>query len=168
MKLHSVTDIRTRLGSRQCRDKFLQVATRRHFITKQDCRYLILICLHLTVIYCNFHRNICRKLRDFTTHRHAEDAISVDRIIKELQQESPSPILLYKPQGVTNPDHTSLGQSSFLIVIMTAFQASILNTFSHKIVCLDSTHKTNQYRFKLLTLIVPDEYRNGEYINTRK
>ena len=44
---------------------------------------------------------------------------------------------------------------------MTGFQASLFNTFSHRIVCLDSTHKTNHYRFKLLTLVVRDEYHNG-------
>ena len=50
---------------------------------------------------------------------------------------------------------------------MTGFQASLFNTFSHRIVCLDSTHKTNHYRFKLLTLVVRDEYHNGR-LNTIK
>ena len=27
--------------------------------------------------------------------------------------------------------------------------------------CVDSTHGTNQYRFKLITIIVPDEYGKG-------
>lgn len=109
------------------------------------------------------NRNICRKLRDFTNHRHTEDAISVDRIVTELRQESPSPVLLYKTQGVTNLQHPALAQESFLLVLMTEFQATLLNSFASQIVCLDSTHMTNQYRFKLLTLMVPDEYRNGEH-----
>lgn len=52
-------------------------------------------------------------------------------------------------------------EDTFLLVIMTGFQASLFETFGGRIVCLDSTHKTNQYRFKLLTVLVPDEYRNG-------
>ena len=107
------------------------------------------------------NRNICRKLRNFSSHRHAEDAISVHRIVAELKQESPTPVLLYKPQGVTSVEYPRLPQESFLLVIMTGFQASLLSQFSQRIVCLDSTHKTNQYRFKLLTVIVADEYRNG-------
>ena len=42
---------------------------------------------------------ICRKTRDFTNHQHAIDATSVDRIVRELQLESTSPIIAYKPQG---------------------------------------------------------------------
>ena len=49
-------------------------------------------------------RNICRKVRNFTNHRHTEDAISVNRIVEELQMETPSPVLLYKPQGIHDPD----------------------------------------------------------------
>ena len=53
----------------------------------------------------HLHRNICRKLRNFSSHRHAEDAISVHRIVAELKQESPTPVLLYKPQGVTGVEY---------------------------------------------------------------
>ena len=44
---------------------------------------------------------------------------------------------------------------------MTEFQASMFETFSSEIVCVDSTHKTNQYQFKLITVVVSDEYHNG-------
>ena len=104
---------------------------------------------------------MCRKLRNFQRHRHLEDAISVDRIVTELKEEDPSPVLYYKPQGVTDPDYPSLQKDTFLLVIMASFQASLFTAFSERIVCLDSTHKTNQYRFKLLTVMVADEYRNG-------
>ena len=109
-------------------------------------------------------RNICRKLREFTNHRHSEDAISVDRLVKELQEESPSPVLFYKAQNISIPEFPMLARESFLLVIMTNFQASIFEEFCDKIVCIDSTHKTNEYRFKLLTIVVPDEYRNGRSI----
>lgn len=108
-------------------------------------------------------RNICQKYRNFTQHRHAEDAVSVYRIVQELSRESPSPVLLYKSQGTEDPDLPALAKDTFLIVIMTEFQATLFENFSNKITCIDSTHKTNQYRFKLLTIIVPDEYHNGKY-----
>lgn len=107
------------------------------------------------------YRNACRKLQNFTNHRHTEDAISVDRLVKELLLESPSPILFYKPQDTVNAEFPHLTLDTFLLVLMTGFQASIFEEFSSKVVCIDSTHKTNEYRFKLLTIVVPDEYCNG-------
>lgn len=117
-----------------------------------------------TIKYMNIlFRNACRKMHNFSRHRHTEDAISVDRIVKELNEETPSPILFYKAQGVSNPDFPVLAEDTFLLVIMTQFQATLFESFSERIICLDSTHKTNQYRFKLITLVVPDEYRNGNH-----
>lgn len=111
--------------------------------------------------FINIYRNICRKLHDFSHHRHSDDAISVQRIIEELRLECPSPVLFYKAQGVKDPKHPKLVEDTFLLVLMTDFQAGLFELFSNKIVCLDSTHKTNQYRFKLITVVVPDEYHNG-------
>ena len=34
--------------------------------------------------------------------------------------------------------------------------------FSEKVVCLDATHSTNQYRHKLITLMVAYEFQNGK------
>ena len=86
--------------------------------------------------------------------------------MKELKQETPSPILYYKQQGTDDPNLPVLATDTFLLVIMTSFQKSLFEAFSSRIVCLDSTHKTNQYRFKLLTVLVPDEYRNGKTVLT--
>jgi len=104
---------------------------------------------------------VCQKVRNFTNHQHTEDAISVDRIVQQLQTETPSPVLLYKPQGIDDSNMPLLLKDTFLLVLMTDFQASLFETFCSKIVCVDSTHKTNQYRFKLITVVVPDEYHNG-------
>lgn len=136
-------DIRGEIGTREARKKFRKEVTRKHFITRQDCR------------------NITRRVRDFSSHRHTEDAISTDRIVHELQKENPTPVLLYKQQFQASPDHPSLTKDTFLIVVMTPFQAEIFTQFSHRILCLDSTHNTNQYGFKLITLVVADEFRNG-------
>ena len=90
-----------------------------------------------------------------------EDAISVNRIVEELKMETPSLVLLYKPQGMIDTNFPNLAKDTFLLVLMTDFQASLFETFSSKIVCVDSTHKTNQCRFKLITVVVSDEYHNG-------
>jgi len=86
--------------------------------------------------------------------------VSVDRIVKELQLESPSPIIAYKPQGTVKPDYPSLQECSFFLAIMTPFQADIFKEFG-MLCCVDSTHKTTQYGYKLITLVIADEFRNG-------
>ena len=118
------------------RSEYVQQVNRTHFITRQDC--------------CNIVRNL-------SNHQHENDAISVDRIVKELQQESPSPVIFYKPQRCELP-RSQLGADTFLL-LMTQFQADIYAHFAEKIVCFDSTHGTNEYNFKLGTLLV-DEFRN--------
>ncbi len=45
---------------------------------------------------------------------------------------------------------------------MTGLQAKLFEDFSLKVVCLDLTHKTNQYKHKLITLMVADEFHNGK------
>ena len=51
---------------------FTHEANRKHLITRQNCV------------------NITRGVRDLSSHRHAEDAISTDWIVAELQKETPS------------------------------------------------------------------------------
>ena len=139
--------IRAELSSRSKRGSFLDSARRKHFLTRQDCR------------------NIGRKLKDFSRHRHKDDAVSVDRIVRELRMESPSPVLAYKPQGI-RAHNLSLQDDTFFLVVMTEFQAEVFEEFSAKIICVDSTHKTNQYKHKLVTLMVADECRKGMLLYT--
>ena len=103
-----------------------------------------------------------RRLDNFIKHRHNNDAVSVDRLCKELQNEDNSPIIAYKPQGRVDEKYPAVGEDSFLLVIMTEFQASMFQKHSYKIVCVDSTHKTNPYGFKLVTVVVPDDFKNGK------
>ncbi len=85
----------------------------------------------------------------------------MDRIVRELQQEIFSPVLSYKPQGIA--DHAiGLPDDTFFLALMSEFQARLFHEFSANVVCLDSTHKTNQYRHKLITLMVADEFHNGK------
>ena len=44
--------------------------------------------------------------------------------------------------------------------MMTSFQVDVFRNFS-MLSCIDSPHKTTQYGFKLITLVVPDKFRNG-------
>ena len=48
-----------------------------------------------------------------------------------------------------------------MLGIMTLQQMEMYEKFAPVILCMDSTHKTNIYSFKLITLLVPDEFRNG-------
>jgi len=43
------------------------------------------------------------------------DAVSVERIAKEPQLESPSPIIAYMPQGTVKTDYPSLQECSFFL-----------------------------------------------------
>ena len=105
--------------------------------------------------------NLIRKVDNALKHRHQNDAVSVDRLVKELQQEDPSPVIGYKPQGIADENYPRLQEDSFLLVIMTDFQTEMFEKHSRKLVCVDSTHKTNSYGFKLLTIVVPDDFKNG-------
>jgi len=131
----NVTDIQEDIGSRQLCQDFEDVATRKHLIKQQDCH------------------NAIRKTWDFTNQRHTNDAVSVDRIVKKLFLVSPSPIIAYKSQGTVK---AGLSISSR----MKPFQADMFMEFG--MLCfVDSTHKTTQYGYKLITLVVADEFRNG-------
>jgi len=52
-------------------------------------------------------------LNEFSKHRHTDDAILVDRLVSELQQESPSPVIAYKPQGVSSKEYQLPDDSFF-------------------------------------------------------
>lgn len=88
--------------------------------------------------------------------------MSVDRIVHELQMEESTPVItyMYKPCGITNEQYPFLKEENFLIVIMTDFQAKLFERFC-TVGCVDSTHKTNEYGYKLITLLVIDEFRKG-------
>lgn len=88
----------------------------------------------------------------------------MDRIVKEMLLEKPSPVIAYKHHG-KHDKYRLLDESTFMIALMTEFQAEIFQTFSERIVCVDATHNTNQYGFHLISVLVADEYRNGEKLS---
>ena len=137
-------DIREDVGKRSHRDRFHEEVHRKHFVSRQDCL------------------NLSRKIHHLSTIRHDNDAQSVHMMVKELREENGDPVLLYKAQGINDQDYPMLGQDSFVLAIQTPFQRELFQSFASTIICIDSTHKTNSHRFKLITLIVPDEYGEGK------
>ena len=81
-----------------------------------------------------------------------------------LKKESFNSILVYKSQG----DNTRIGpkmfdaidikKNIFALGFQTESQLEMFNKQSHKIICIDSTYKTNQYMFSLINLVVADEF----------
>lgn len=113
----------------------------------------------------NFHRihlagptdlkNISRDFKiDIDVKRDANDLISVESWIKEMQSSDSDPILLYQEQSDADP---------FILVISTSAQISMFNRYGNNIIAIDSTHGTNDYDFQLTTIMVVDENRQVEH-----
>ena len=75
--------------------------------------------------------------------------------------EEPTPVIAYKPCGTTKKEYPFLKEENFLLILMTDFQAKLFGRFC-ELVCVDSTHKTKEYGYKLITLQVIDEFRKGK------
>ena len=122
---------------------FDQTVSRKHYLTKQDIR------------------NISTKVTDNLVKKHKEDALSVQLTVEELQQEPFNPVLIYKPQGVTNPNYPTLSEDAFVLAVQTEFQMQLYQTYAESVLCIDSTHGTNAYNFTLITCIVADNFGQG-------
>ncbi|XP_061184345.1 uncharacterized protein LOC133192343 [Saccostrea echinata] len=104
--------------------------------------------------------NIKQKIVDSSVIKHSDDATSTFLRVESLRKEKFDPVLIYKQQDVV--DQTlGLDKGDFMLAIMTKQQLTMYEKFAPIILCMDSTHKTNIYSFKLITLLVPDEFRNG-------
>ena len=130
------------------RAQFQHEATGKHFVSKQDIA------------------NVRMKVRDLTVIRNQQDAVSVDMFVSELQFEPFNPILVYKRQHISDPQHPTLPKESFLLAIQTEFQKHCYQQHATKILCVDATHGTNAYGFKLITVMVADEFGQGETKST--
>ena len=85
-------------------------------------------------------------------------------MVEELKGEPFNPILMYKPQGTKEPQYPMLPKESFVLALQTKFQIDLYQKHASTILCIDSTHGTNQYRFKLITCIVPDDRGKGNHL----
>ena len=93
---------------------------------------------------------------------HEDDATSIMLLAEQLKKEKYNPLLLYKPEnGETDTGPELPADDLFLFAWMTKQQEAMLKKNASKILCIDATHDTNQYQFKLITLLVPDEFGHG-------
>ena len=58
----------------------------------------------------------------------------------------------------------NLTSDSFVLALQTEFQLQQYKKYASSILCIDSTHGTISYKFKLITCIVPDEFGQGNTI----
>ena len=94
--------------------------------------------------------------------RHADDGTSVNTIVNELRGEPYDAVLVYKPQHSTSPEFATAPSIVFILGIQTQWQKEVFVKYANTIFCIDSTHGTNAYQFKVITCIVPDEFGKGE------
>ena len=111
-------------------------------------------------------RNIDKEFGIKDVQRHPNDQMSVLSLIKELGESegSDSPILYYKTQGQIDPKHKEFTRDDFMIVIQTKAQRERAIQFGNDGVCCDATHGTTIYDFLLTTLLVIDEFGEGQPI----
>ena len=85
------------------------------------------------------------KIKDFGIKRNDNDAVSVSVLVEELKGEPFNPILIYKPQDTKEPQYPMLPEESFVLALQTKFQMELYQKHASTILCIDSTHGTNQY-----------------------
>ena len=96
---------------------------------------------------------------------HPDDSTSTYLLVQKLMCEEFNSILVYKLQGqetIIGPkvyDDIDLNKDSFVITIQTKQQLAMFEKHGSQIVCIDSTHCTNQYAFPLVTLLVRDDFK---------
>ncbi len=113
--------------------------TRQHIITKQDVH------------------NIKRQFNIEGVQRHAEDQLSVCALVSEFTESNEyNPVVIFKPQD--QEDSSPFAKEDFVIGVQTKFQLEMMKLFSGSVVCMDSTHGTNHYDFKLVTVLVLDDF----------
>ena len=133
---HILDKIRDKLGK-----EFQQI----HLVTKKDT--------------ANIERTYSLK----GAQKHRDDATSVSIWVEEMKSSDSNPVILYKPQGLPQPDTCdNLSKEDFVLAIQTPLQADRMKRFSDgRVVLVDSTHGTNSYDFTLITVVVIDELREG-------
>ena len=141
-------ELREGIGNRNSCETSSEVISKRHLLKKSN------------VSDIHRHMNYGRRL-------HPDDSTSTYLLVKKLQEEDFNAVLLYKPQGdkvVIGPkiyNELDVGENLFAIGLQTKQQLDMFIKHSNKIVCIDSTHETNQYEFPLVTLVVADEFNKG-------
>ena len=98
---------------------------------------------------------------------HPDDSTSTFLMVKKLQQDDFNIILVYKPQGektLRGPKmyvDIDLKNNIFAFGFQAKEQLKMFQKHAHKIVGIEATHKTNQYKFPLINLVISDEFNKG-------
>ncbi len=91
--------------------------------------------------------------------KHGEDSTSVALWVAELKEEGNSPVVFFQPPGPSAD-----GWPNGCLVVMSDLQADVLLKRLHQgdcALCVDSTHDTSQYSYKLATLVVVSRFGKG-------
>ena len=139
---------------RQARLNYGRQLTRSFLVTRQD----------LGNIAVSF--GIARPER-----RHSNDSTSIEAFVCSLSSSHDCPIILYKREsdshihiGPTDANADGLIPDEFLLGYMDTSQCEMLKLHGvgeRSVVCCDSTHGTNQYRYIMTTVMVMDDNRQG-------
>ena len=98
---------------------------------------------------------------------HPDDSTSTFLMVKKSQQDEFNIILVYKPQGektLRGPkmyDDIDLKNNIFAFGFQAKEQLKMFQKHAHKIVRIEATRKTNQYKFPLMNLVISDEFNKG-------
>ena len=74
-----------------------------------------------------------------------------------------NPITLYKQQGEPQPPECNyLCKEDFVLALQTPLQANMMKKHANgRVICIDSTYRTNGYDFTLISVLIVDEYGEG-------
>ena len=70
-----------------------------------------------------------------------------------------NPIVTFKPQGAESTN--GLEKEDFILVVQTKFQCELMKTFGRNLIRMDATHGTNYYDFKLVSVLILDDFVEG-------
>ena len=133
------------------REKIGENFTRLHLLEKSDIQ------------------NIEKEFGIKSVQRHPHDQISVLSLIRELGETEgeDTPILYFKQQGKLDPQHPQFTREDFMVVIQTKAQRERAKRYGNDGLCCDATHGTTLYDFPLTTLLVIDEFGEGQPIGRK-
>ena len=103
--------------------------------------------------------NIKRSFNLNKAQRHPNDQDSVAAWIWEWEGQPYNPVLFHKLQG---QKADVFEDEDFIIVLQTEFQQQMFQQFGDKGICVDTTRGTNMYDFLLITMMVVDEFGEGQ------
>lgn len=78
--------------------------------------------------------------------QHSDDFTSIEAWIEQSKELEDDPVLLYNPGDDK--------RENFMLGIMNEYQRFMLKKFGENVICIDSTHGTNAYKFQLTTLLI--------------